>query len=128
MNVLTNPDGFTGLNKGHFLTRGHNACKTWDAGADGYCRADGVGSLVLKRLEDAEGDNDRILGVILGAGTNHSAEAVSITHPHAGHQAYLARQVLRQAGVDPLDVSYVELHGTGTQAGDSEEMQGIKDV
>ena len=126
--MLTNPDGFTGLCNGHFLTKGHNACKTWDATADGYCRADGIGSLVIKRLEDAKVDNDNILGVILGAGTNHSAEAVSITHPHAGHQAYLSRQVLRQAGVDPLDVSYVELHGTGTQAGDHEEMQGILEV
>lgn len=128
VNVLTNPDGFAGLCHGHFLTKGHHACKTWDATADGYCRADGIGSLVIKRLEDAEADNDNILGVILGAGTNHSAEAVSITHPHAGHQAFLSRQVLRQAGVDPLDVSYVELHGTGTQAGDHEEMQGILDV
>nr|QZS37281.1 non-reducing polyketide synthase [Talaromyces sp.] len=128
VNVLTNPDGFTGLCNGHFLTKGHNACKTWDATADGYCRADGIGSVVIKRLEDAEADNDNILGVILGAGTNHSAEAVSITHPHAGHQAYLSRQVLRQAGVDPFDVSYVELHGTGTQAGDHEEMQGIMEV
>ncbi|KAL9079974.1 MAG: hypothetical protein Q9157_001171 [Trypethelium eluteriae] len=128
VNVLTNPDGFAGLCNGHFLTKGHNACKTWDATADGYCRADGIGSIIMKRLEDAEADNDNILGVILGAGTNHSAEAVSITHPHAGHQAYLSRQVLRQSGVDPLDVSYVELHGTGTQAGDHEEMQGILDV
>ncbi len=47
--------------------------------------ADAVASVVLKRLEDAEADNDNILGVIVGAGTNHSAEAVSITHPHAGH-------------------------------------------
>lgn len=110
------------------MTKGQNVCKTWDATADGYCRADGIGSVVIKKLEDAEADNDNILGVILGAGTNHSAEAVSITHPHAGHQAYLSRQVLRQAGVDPLDVGYVELHGTGTQAGDHEEMQGILDV
>jgi acyl transferase domain-containing protein len=128
VNVLTNSDGFAGLCNGHFLTKTHNACKTWDATADGYCRADGVGSLVIKRLEDANADNDNILGVILAAGTNHSAEAVSITHPHAGHQAYLSRQVLRQAGVDALDVSYVELHGTGTQAGDHEEMQGIMEV
>ncbi|KAI9727729.1 MAG: Non-reducing polyketide synthase PKS8-1 [Chrysothrix sp. TS-e1954] len=128
VNLLTNPDGFAGLCNGHFLTKGHNACKTWDATADGYCRADGVGSLVLKRLEDAEADNDNVLGIVLGAGTNHSAQAVSITHPHAGHQAYLSRQVLRNAGIDPLDVSYVELHGTGTQAGDKEEMEGIIDV
>ncbi|PHH81486.1 hypothetical protein CDD82_676 [Ophiocordyceps australis] len=128
VNILTNPDCFAGLCHGHFLTKGHNACKTWDATADGYCRAEGIGSLVIKRLEDAEADNDRILGVILGAGTNHSAQAVSITHPHAGHQSDLARQVLGEAGVNPLNVSYVELHGTGTQAGDHEEMQATTQV
>ncbi|PHH60155.1 hypothetical protein CDD81_2073 [Ophiocordyceps australis] len=128
VNILTNPDCFAGLCHGHFLTKGHNACKTWDATADGYCRAEGIGSLVIKRLEDAEADNDRILGVILGAGTNHSAQAVSITHPHAGHQSDLARQVLGEAGVNPLQVSYVELHGTGTQAGDHEEMEATTQV
>jgi monodictyphenone polyketide synthase len=113
MNVLTNSDAFAGLSHGHFLSKTPNACKTWDAEADGYCRADGIGSIVMKRLEDAEADNDTILGVILGAATNHSAEAVSITHPHAGAQAYLSRQVLRSAGIDPHQVSFVEMHGTG---------------
>lgn len=128
MNVLTNSDAFAGLSNGHFLSKTPNACKTWDCEADGYCRADGVASVILKRLEDAEADNDNILGVILGAGTNHSAEAVSITHPHAGHQAYLTRQILDQAAVDPLDVSFVEMHGTGTQAGDAQEIQSVTDV
>lgn len=117
INVLTNSDAFAGLSRGYFLSKTPNACKTWDSEADGYCRADGVVSVVMKRLEDVEADNDNILGVILAAGTNHSAEAISITHPHAGHQAYLTRQILDQAAVDPLDVSYVEMHGTGTQAG-----------
>ncbi|RAL12385.1 non-reducing polyketide synthase tpcC [Aspergillus homomorphus CBS 101889] len=128
MNVLTNSDAFAGLSHGHFLTKTPNACKTWDCEADGYCRADGVGSIVMKRLEDAEADNDNILGVVLGAATNHSAEAVSITHPHAGAQSFLSRQVLRSAGINPLDVSYVEMHGTGTQAGDAEEMNSVSDV
>ena len=128
LNVLTNSDAFAGLCHGHFLTKTPNACKTWDCKADGYCRADGVGSIVMKRLEDAEADNDNILGVILAAATNHSANAVSITHPHAGHQADLYRQVMTRAGVDPFDVSYVEFHGTGTQAGDAEEMKSITEV
>lgn len=127
-NVLTNSDGFAGLSNGHFLSKTPNACKTWDSEADGYCRADGVVSLVLKRLEDAEADNDNILGVILAAGTNHSAEAVSITHPHAGHQADLTRALLRKAAVDPLDISYIEMHGTGTQAGDAQEIQSVCNV
>jgi monodictyphenone polyketide synthase len=127
-NVLTNSDGFAGLSNGHFLSKTPNACKTWDSEADGYCRADGVVSLVLKRLEDAEADNDNILGVILAAGTNHSAEAVSITHPHAGHQADLTRTLLRKAAVDPLDIGYIEMHGTGTQAGDAQEIQSVCNV
>ncbi|RYC54173.1 hypothetical protein CHU98_g12041, partial [Xylaria longipes] len=128
MNVLTNSDAFAGLSHGHFLSKTPNACKTWDSEADGYCRADGVASLVIKRLQDAEADNDNILGVITSAATNHSAQAISITHPHAGHQAYLGRLILNRAGVDPLDVGYVEMHGTGTQAGDAEEIQSVTDV
>ncbi|KND91128.1 Conidial yellow pigment biosynthesis polyketide synthase [Tolypocladium ophioglossoides CBS 100239] len=128
MNVLSNSDAFSGLSHGHFLTETPNACKTWDIDADGYCRGDGVASIVMKRLEDAEADNDNILGVILGAGTNHSAEAVSITHPHAGTQSFLYRKVLDQAGVDAFDVSYIEAHGTGTQAGDFQELTSITDV
>nr|A0A067XNI2.1 RecName: Full=Non-reducing polyketide synthase ptaA; AltName: Full=Pestheic acid biosynthesis cluster protein A [Pestalotiopsis fici W106-1]AGO59040.1 PtaA [Pestalotiopsis fici] len=128
MNVLTNSDAFAGLGNGHFLSKTPNACKTWDCEADGYCRADGIGSIVMKRLEDAEADNDNILGVILGAGTNHSADAISITHPHAPSQAFLYRQILRDAALDPFDVSFVEMHGTGTQAGDSEEMQSVTEV
>ena len=109
MNVLTNSDAFAGLSNGHFLSKTPGACKTWDCDADGYCRADGIGSIILKRLEDAEADNDNVLGVILGAATNHSAEAISITHPHAGAQSYLYRQVMNMAGLNPLDISYVEV-------------------
>jgi monodictyphenone polyketide synthase len=128
MNVLSNSDAFAGLSNGHFLTKTPNACKTWDTDADGYCRGDGVASIVMKRLEDAEADNDNKYGVILGAGTNHSADAVSITHPHADAQSYLYRRVLERAGIDPFDVSYIEMHGTGTQAGDIQEMTSITDV
>lgn len=66
VNILTNSDAFAGLSNGHFLSR-TGSCKTWYSQADGYCRADAVGSVVLKRLEDAEADNDNILGVVLAA-------------------------------------------------------------
>lgn len=75
-NVMTNPDNFAGLDRGHFLSSTGN-CNTFDDEANGYCRADAVGTVVLKRLEDAKADNDPIKGVILGAYTNHSAEADS---------------------------------------------------
>ncbi|KAJ5536487.1 hypothetical protein N7513_009673 [Penicillium frequentans] len=127
VNVLTNPDNHAGLDRGHFLSRGGN-CNTFDDGADGYCRADGIGSVVLKRLEDAQADNDPIYGIINGAYTNHSAESVSITRPLAGAQSFIFDKLLNEANVSPKDVSYIEMHGTGTQAGDAVEMQSVLEV
>lgn len=127
LNVLTNPDIFAGLSKGQFLSK-TGSCKTYDNDADGYCRGDGCGTVILKRYEDAIADKDNILGCILGAATNHSAEAVSITHPHAGAQEFLYKRVLANAGVDAHEVSYVEMHGTGTQAGDGIEMTSVTNV
>ncbi|KAF2468597.1 uncharacterized protein BDR25DRAFT_357523 [Lindgomyces ingoldianus] len=128
MNVLTNSDAFNGLSHSHFLSKTPSECKTWDCEADRYCRADGIGSIVMKRLKDAEADNNNILSIILEARTNHSPDAISIAHPHAGAQSYLERKVLSYAGVDPLDVSFVEMYGTGTQAGHHEELQSVSDV
>ncbi|KZF26353.1 polyketide synthase [Xylona heveae TC161] len=123
-NVLTNPDMTAGLDKGHFLSRTGN-CKTFDDGADGYCRGEGVGTVIMKRLEDALLDNDPIQAVILGAATNHSAEAESITRPHVGAQRAIFEKILSTAGLDPYNISYVEMHGTGTQAGDAGEMSSV---
>ena len=120
-NVLTNPDFTAGLDRGHFLSRTGN-CKTFDDEADGYCRGEGIGTVILKRLDDAIADADPILGIILGASTNHSAESESITRPHVGAQRAVFSKILNQGAVDPYTVSYVEMHGTGTQAGDAGEM------
>ncbi|KAL8281761.1 hypothetical protein RB597_009465 [Gaeumannomyces tritici] len=126
LNVITSPDIYCMLGKGHFLSP-TGQCKVWDAGADGYCRGDGVGSVVIKRLEDALADNDVVLATILAGATNHSSESVSITQPHAAIQKNNYQRVMDRAGVDPLDVSYVELHGTGTQVGDAVESESVLD-
>ncbi|KAL2062955.1 hypothetical protein VTL71DRAFT_6027 [Oculimacula yallundae] len=126
-NVMTNPDNFAGLDRGHFLSTTGN-CNTFDDAADGYCRADAVGTVILKRLEDAQADKDPIYGVLLGAYTNHSAESESMTRPHVGAQAFIFNKMLNQANVSPLDVSLIEMHGTGTQAGDAVEMKSVLEV
>ncbi|RCI12041.1 hypothetical protein L249_0133, partial [Ophiocordyceps polyrhachis-furcata BCC 54312] len=123
-NILTNPDLFVGLDRGHFLSTTGN-CKTFDDGADGYCRGEGIATVVLKRLDDALADGDPILATILGSSTNHSSESESITRPNDDAQRALFKTVLNQAGVDPYSVSYVEMHGTGTQAGDATEMSSV---
>lgn len=127
LNVITNPDNYSMLCKGHFLSK-TGQCKVWDKDADGYCRADGIVSMVIKRLEDAESDNDNILAVISSAYTNHSANALSITQPHAGNQMENYNQVMAHAGISPLNVTYVELHGTGTQVGDAVESESVAGV
>ncbi|EJD06333.1 polyketide synthase [Fomitiporia mediterranea MF3/22] len=127
VNVISSPDMFLGLDRAHFLSPTGN-CKPWDAAADGYCRAEGCGMFVLKRLSDALASSDNILGVIRGTEINQSSAAVSITRPHGLTQASLFQSLLTKSGVRPEDVNLVEAHGTGTQAGDPEEMKTLRDV
>lgn len=126
-NVLTNPDMTTGLDKGHFLSH-TGSCKTFDESADGYCRAEGVATIVLKRLEDALEDGDTVYGLIGAAYTNHSAEAESIPRPHVGAQKDVLERVINDSASHPYDIGCIEMHGTGTQAGDTREMNSVCDV
>ncbi|KAL0938411.1 polyketide synthase [Colletotrichum truncatum] len=125
--LACSPDAMAGLAKGGFLSP-TGSCKTFRADVDGYCRGEAVAAVVLKRLEDAELDNDNILGVIDGWARNHAAYASSITHPHQPSQERVFRQVLQAAGVKPTDIGYVEAHGTGTTAGDLCEVSSITNV
>ena len=126
-NMIFTPDGHTGLDKGFFLSRTGN-CKPFDDKADGYCRAEGVGTVFIKRLEDALADNDPILGTILDVKTNHSAMSDSMTRPHAGAQIDNMLAVLNSTGTHPNDLEYIEMHGTGTQVGDAVEMESVLSV
>ncbi|KAE9372741.1 putative polyketide synthase [Stipitochalara longipes BDJ] len=125
--ILNTPHAYSGLSRGGFLSP-TGGCKTFQEGADGYCRGEGVGVVVLKRLEDAIADNDNIHAVIRATARNYSAHASSITHPHAQTQERLYRQVLQQSAIAPHEISYVEMHGTATQAGDVCEMTSVTNV
>lgn len=126
-NIVGYPHSWTSLSKSGVLSDTGN-CKTFRNDADGYCRADYVGSIVVKRLEDAEAHNDNILAVVASSGRSHSGNSSSITTSDAGAQERLFRKVLRTARVSPLDVSYVEMHGTGTQIGDPAEMTAVSNT
>ena len=125
--VNVSPAPFAGCGRGGFLSA-TGGCKTFHSDADGYCRGEGVGVVVLKRLEDALEDNDNILSVISGSMRTYSTDAISITQPHRDSQTDIYNKTLSQAGVEPLDISYIEMHGTGTQSGDTTEMQSIANV
>ncbi|GAA1295063.1 SDR family NAD(P)-dependent oxidoreductase [Saccharothrix xinjiangensis] len=100
-------------------------CYTFDERANGYVRGEGGAAVVLKRLADAEADGDRIYAVIRGSAVNNDGGGPSLTTPSQDAQEAVLRQAYERARVDPADVRYVELHGTGTPAGDPVEAAAL---
>lgn len=103
-------------------------CKTFDAAADGYVRGEGCGVVILKRLEDAVGDRDRILAVIKGSAINQDGRSNGLTAPNGLAQQAVIRQALANAGVAATDIDYIEAHGTGTKLGDPIEVNSLKSI
>ncbi|HEU5133665.1 MAG TPA: SDR family NAD(P)-dependent oxidoreductase [Steroidobacteraceae bacterium] len=103
-------------------------CKTFDDSADGFVPGEGVGALVLKRLSDAEADNDVIHGVIIGSGINQDGKTNGITAPSVSSQIELERDVYARHAIDSDTISYVETHGTGTKLGDPIELEALATV
>ena len=110
------------------MLAGDGRCKTFSQSADGFVRSEGCGMLVLKRLSDAQEDRDRILGVIRGSAINHDGRSSGLTAPNGPSQEAVIRAALKQAGVEPGDVDYLEAHGTGTVLGDAIELGALGTV
>jgi iterative type I PKS product template protein len=126
-NMIYTPVPYSGLSRSGMISP-TDGCRTFHDDADGYARGEGVGVVVLKRLEDALSDNDNILGVIRGSARTFSTTTTSITHPSHESQERVYKRVLAQSSVDASEIAYVEMHGTGTQAGDWEEMTSVLNV
>ena len=102
------------------FTRG-DIPRPFDEQSDGMMVGEGVGMVVLKRLEDAERDGDRIYSVIRGIGTSSDGRYKSIYAPRGEGQERALRRAYEDAGVSPATISLIEAHGTGTVAGDTTE-------
>ncbi|KAI1213019.1 uncharacterized protein F4807DRAFT_471537 [Annulohypoxylon truncatum] len=104
-------------------------CHTFDADADGYVKAEAVSAIIVKRLEDAIRDRDPIRAVVLGTATNSNGRTPGIASPSSTAQAAAIRAAYAHAGITDLNLTtYLECHGTGTQAGDPTEVNGIASV
>ncbi|KAF2820849.1 hypothetical protein CC86DRAFT_360096 [Ophiobolus disseminans] len=103
--------------------------RMWDAGANGYARGEGVGSIIMKTLSSALRDGDHIEYIIRETGINQDGKTPGITMPSSELQATLIRDTYARAGLDPLKrrdrCQYFEAHGTGTPAGDPQEAGAI---
>ncbi|WP_066423917.1 type I polyketide synthase [Anabaena sp. 4-3] len=101
--------------------------KPFDAKSDGMMLGEGVCMLVLKRLEDAVRDDDRIYAVIKGIGTSSDGRYKSIYAPRKEGQINALRRAYEDAGFSPATVGLIEAHGTGTMAGDPTEFGSLRD-
>jgi amino acid adenylation domain-containing protein len=121
----------TPQNKGYLYQEGSiltpdGHCRPFDANAAGTSFNNGGAIVVLKRLEDAIADGDRIYTVIKGVGINNDgADKVSFTAPSVNGQMGAILQAQQQAGVEPDSIGYVEAHGTGTVLGDPIEVEAL---
>jgi len=121
---LNNTEKFAAMG---FLSPDHR-CKAFDVSANGYVRSEGVGMVILKRLEDAIRDGNRIYAVIKATASNQDGHTNGITAPNQSSQESLLQRVYSEAGIHYSDVDYVECHGTGTALGDPIEIGALHAV
>jgi acyl transferase domain-containing protein len=97
-------------------------CRSFDADADGMTLAEGAGCLVLKRLADAERDDDRIYAVVKAVAGSSDGRHLGLTAPRQEGQVKAVRRTYAESGISPAEVGLVEAHGTGTPTGDRIEL------
>ena len=101
-------------------------CRSFDADAAGTTFNDGAGLVVLKRLDQAEKDGDRIYAVVKGSAVNNDgANKASYTAPSVAGQVAVYKEALEAAKIDPAKVGFIETHGTATPLGDPIEVASL---
>jgi acyl transferase domain-containing protein/NADPH:quinone reductase-like Zn-dependent oxidoreductase/surfactin synthase thioesterase subunit/SAM-dependent methyltransferase len=127
VNSILKPEPQMGFSKGGFLSPEGN-CFSFDDRGNGYIRSEGAGLIIIKRLSDAEKDNDNVYAVIRGSAVNQDGATKGISVPNPIAQQELLVEAYKDAGVDPHLVTFVEAHGTGTFVGDPIETNSIGKV
>jgi acyl transferase domain-containing protein/acyl carrier protein len=127
VNLLLDPQTSIALAKAGFLAP-DGLCKTFDASADGYVRAEGCGAALLKPLSQARADKDRVYALVAGSAVNQDGRTNGLTAPNPTAQEHVLQAAYRDAQIDPQRASYVECHGTGTFLGDPIELRALSRV
>ncbi|MGV9970169.1 SDR family NAD(P)-dependent oxidoreductase [Nocardia beijingensis] len=106
----------------------HGRCATFSEDADGFVPGEGAALLLLKRLDDALADGDRVYAVLRGSAIGNDGHTMGITTPNMRAQIEVVTAALEVAGMSPDALSYLEAHGTGTMIGDPIELKGLATV
>ncbi len=121
------PENIVGFSRIGAVSR-KGACRPFDAEGDGFLQGDGVGMVVLKRLDQALADGDRIHAVLKGIGVNNDGDSSGPMAPSVSGQVDVMRRAYADANVDPRTVGFVECHGTATAVGDPVEVEALHEV
>ncbi|MEO7323244.1 MAG: SDR family NAD(P)-dependent oxidoreductase [Dokdonella sp.] len=124
VNLYLHPSKYLSLCQRGMLASGGKT-RSYGAGADGFVPGEGVGCFILKPLEQAVADNDRIHAIIAGSAFEHSGRSNGYSAPNPNSQADLIARTLASAEVEPEAIGCVEGHGTGTPMGDSIEVLAL---
>ncbi|MEQ1862869.1 MAG: beta-ketoacyl synthase N-terminal-like domain-containing protein, partial [Chthoniobacteraceae bacterium] len=126
-NSLLVPDTSIGFSHAHMLSPS-GRCRTFDAGADGYVRAEGAGAILLMPLRSAQALGLHPRALLLATASNQDGHSSSLTVPNQSAQEEMLREALRSANLKAHDVLFVEAHGTGTPVGDPVEARALAAV
>jgi len=128
VNILAEPADTVALTSGSLISPS-GRCQFGDAAADGFVRSEAAAVVVLKPLDRALADGDRVYGVIRGSvATNDGASQGQFLTPSISGRGEVLRRAYLAAGVEPGQVDYVEAHGAGTPMGDLTELTALAEV
>lgn len=126
-NLLLGPDMTLAMSNLHMVNE-NGRCYPFDSRGAGYGRAEGVAVMVLKRLSDAQRDGDAVRAIVMGSGIGQDGKTNGILLPNSQAQQDLVASLYQRSKLDPQNVMHVEMHGTGTAAGDAAEMRSIREA
>jgi acyl transferase domain-containing protein/NAD(P)-dependent dehydrogenase (short-subunit alcohol dehydrogenase family) len=127
VDTAQSPFGYMCFAKAQALSA-RGRCRTFDETADGIAISEGISMMVLKRLEDAERDGDRIYAVIKGVAGSSDGKGKSMTAPRLEGQILALQRAYARANIRPSTIGLIEAHGTGTALGDASELSAVADV